>query len=113
MRVCGGGGAEIAAHYSRLDVLVDNAGLHAFAQRITSEGFADRTAVNCLGPFVLTEALKAKAGRLGAGTERHLGLRSGQQARTIAPAEDLRRTEPRTRRESVALYGRTKLMTIC
>ncbi|WP_143651144.1 hypothetical protein [Streptomyces phaeoluteigriseus] len=74
--VCVGERAEIAAHYSRLEVLVDNAGLHAFAQRITSEGFADKTAVNCLGPFVLPEALKAKAGRLSAGTERQ-GLRSG------------------------------------
>ncbi|WP_416518527.1 hypothetical protein [Streptomyces achromogenes] len=32
--------------------------------------------------------------------------------RTNAPAEDLRRTDAYTRRESMALYGRTKLMTV-
>lgn len=31
-------GEEIAAHYPRIDVLINNAGLHAFSQRVTSEG---------------------------------------------------------------------------
>ncbi|USQ85486.1 SDR family NAD(P)-dependent oxidoreductase [Streptomyces phaeoluteigriseus] len=92
--------AEIAAHYSRLDVLVDNAGLHAFAQRITSEGFADKTAVNCLGPFVLTEALKARLAASAPARIVNSASEAAQQARTIAPAEDLRRTDPYTHRES-------------
>ncbi|MGW3464034.1 SDR family NAD(P)-dependent oxidoreductase, partial [Streptomyces olivaceoviridis] len=53
-------GEEIAAYYPRVDVLVNNAGLHAFSQRITAEGFAEMTAVNYLGPFVLTQALTSR-----------------------------------------------------
>ncbi|MGW2180644.1 SDR family NAD(P)-dependent oxidoreductase [Streptomyces sp. NPDC001732] len=105
-------GEEIAAHYPRLDVLVNNAGLHAFAQRITAEGFAEMTAVNYLGPFVLTEALKAKLGASAPARIVNVASEASRQARTIVPPEDLRRTTPYTRRESMPLYGRTKLMTI-
>jgi NAD(P)-dependent dehydrogenase (short-subunit alcohol dehydrogenase family) len=105
-------GEEIAAHYPRVDVLVNNAGLHAFTQRITAEGLAEMTAVNYLGPFVLTEALRTRL--TASAPARIVNVASGasRRARTIAPAEDLRRTDPYSRRESMALYGRTKLMTI-
>jgi NAD(P)-dependent dehydrogenase (short-subunit alcohol dehydrogenase family) len=105
-------GEEIAAHYPRLDVLVNNAGLHAFAQRVTAEGFAEMTAVNYLSPFVLTEALRAKLSASAPARIVNVASEASQRARSIAPAEDLRRTDPYTRRESMALYGRTKLMTV-
>lgn len=105
-------GEEIAAHYPRLDVLVNNAGLHAFAQRITAEGFAEMTAVNYLGPFVLTEALRAKLGASAPARIVNVASEASRQAKTISLAEDLHRTDPYTRRESMSLYGRTKLMTI-
>ncbi|WP_405849596.1 SDR family NAD(P)-dependent oxidoreductase [Streptomyces niveus] len=105
-------GQEIAAFYPRLDVLVNNAGLHAFSQRTTTEGFADMTAVNYLGPFVLTHALTDRL--LGSLPSRIVNVASeaSQQAKSIAPAEDLRHVAPYTRRASMPLYGRTKLMTI-
>ncbi|GHA75997.1 MULTISPECIES: SDR family NAD(P)-dependent oxidoreductase [Streptomyces] len=105
-------GEEIAAYYPRVDVLVNNAGLHAFSQRITAEGFAEMTAVNYLGPFVLTQALTSRL--LASAPSRIVNVASeaSRQARTIAPAEDLRHVAPYTRRESMSLYGRTKLMTI-
>ncbi|MEU3414552.1 SDR family NAD(P)-dependent oxidoreductase [Streptomyces sp. NPDC006658] len=105
-------GEEIAAYYPRLDVLVNNAGLHAFAQRVTAEGFAEMTAVNYLGPYVLTEALIAKLGASAPARIVNVASEAAQQAGTIDPAQDLRGTAPYTRRESMALYGRTKLMTI-
>ncbi|WP_326594983.1 SDR family NAD(P)-dependent oxidoreductase [Streptomyces sp. NBC_01803] len=105
-------GEEIAAHYPRLDVLVNNAGLHAFTQRVTAEGFAEMTAVNYLGPFVLTEALKGKLGASAPARVVNVASEASRQAKTIAPAVDLRRTDAYTRRESMPLYGRTKLMTI-
>ncbi|MFF9002073.1 SDR family NAD(P)-dependent oxidoreductase [Streptomyces achromogenes] len=105
-------GEEIAAHYPRLDVLVNNAGLHAFAQRLTAEGLAEMTAVNYLGPFVLTETLIAKLGVSAPARIVNVASEASRQAGTIDPAQDLRRTAPYTRRESMALYGRTKLMTI-
>jgi NAD(P)-dependent dehydrogenase (short-subunit alcohol dehydrogenase family) len=105
-------GKEIAAYYPRLDVLVNNAGLHAFAQRITAEGFAEMTAVNYLGPFVLTEALTGRLGASAPARVVNVASEASRQAKTVAPAADLRRTDAYTRRESMALYGRTKLMMI-
>ncbi|WP_299529204.1 SDR family NAD(P)-dependent oxidoreductase [uncultured Streptomyces sp.] len=105
-------GEEIAARHARLDVLVNNAGLHAFAQRVTPEGLAEMTAVNYLGPFVLTRALTAKLGSCAPARIVNVASEASGRARTIAPAEDLRRTDPYNRRESMPLYGRTKLMTI-
>ncbi|MGW1208029.1 SDR family NAD(P)-dependent oxidoreductase [Streptomyces sp. NPDC002499] len=105
-------GEEIATRYPHLDVLINNAGLHAFAQRVTAEGLAEMTAVNYLGPFALTEALTAKLGVRAPARIVNVASQAALQAKTIAPAEDLRRTDAYTRRESMALYGRTKLMTI-
>jgi short-subunit dehydrogenase len=35
-------GRQIGAYYPRIDVLINNAGVHAFSQRVTSEGRATR-----------------------------------------------------------------------
>ncbi|MEU3183838.1 SDR family NAD(P)-dependent oxidoreductase [Streptomyces sp. NPDC006923] len=105
-------GQAIAAHYPRVDVLINNAGLHAFSQRITAEGFAEMTAVNYLGPFVLTQALSSRLLASAPARIVNVASEASRQARTIAPAEELRHIAPHTRRESMALYGRTKLMTI-
>lgn len=50
-------GEEIKTAYPKIDVLVNNAGLHAFEQRITSEGFSEMIAVNYLAPWLLTNVL--------------------------------------------------------
>ncbi|MGW6740336.1 SDR family NAD(P)-dependent oxidoreductase [Streptomyces sp. NPDC055025] len=105
-------GEEIAARYPRLDVLVNNAGLHAFSQRTTAEGLAEMTAVNYLGPFTLTETLTNTLLASGPARIVNVASQAAQQAGTISPGPDLRRTDPYTRRESMALYGRTKLMTV-
>ena len=51
-------GQEIKAAYPKIDVLVNNAGVHAFEQRITSEGFAEMIAVNYLAPWLLSNILQ-------------------------------------------------------
>ena len=38
-------GSEIASRYERIDVLINNAGLHAFEQRVTVDGYAEMIAV--------------------------------------------------------------------
>ena len=53
-------GEQIDVHYPRIDVLINNAGVHAFSQRITPEGFAEMTAVNYLAPWVLADVLRDK-----------------------------------------------------
>ncbi|MYZ36045.1 SDR family NAD(P)-dependent oxidoreductase [Streptomyces sp. SID4917] len=105
-------GQEIAARCPRIDVLINNAGLHAFSQRITGEGLAEMTAVNYLAPWVLTDALRdtlvssapARIVTVASEASRHSG--------GIIPARDLTLTDDYTRRESSRLYGRTKLMDI-
>ncbi len=41
---------ELDRAYDRIDVLVNNAGLHAFEQRITVDGLPEMVAVNYLAP---------------------------------------------------------------
>lgn len=51
-------GLEIASRYERIDVLINNAGLHAFEQRVTVDGHAEMLAVNYLAPWLLTDILR-------------------------------------------------------
>jgi len=48
---------DLASRYSRLDVLVNNAGIYQKARRVTPEGIEMTFAVNYLGPFLLTNLL--------------------------------------------------------
>ncbi|MDT0467251.1 SDR family NAD(P)-dependent oxidoreductase [Streptomyces gibsoniae] len=105
-------GKEVASYYGRLDVLVNNAGVHAFSQRTTAEGLAEMTAVNYLGPFALTQELTDRLLTPGAMRIVNVASEAARRAGSITPATDLRQTHPYTRRDSMALYGRTKLMTI-
>ncbi|MFB9676830.1 SDR family NAD(P)-dependent oxidoreductase [Streptosporangium vulgare] len=103
---------RIDAHYPRIDVLVNNAGLHAFSQRVTSEGFAEMTAVNYLAPWALTNALRDKLTASAPSRIVTVASRASRRVRTIDPFKDLTDTAGFTRRESSRLYGRTKLMDI-
>lgn len=49
--------AEIQSRYSRLDVLVNNAGLYCPKRLLTEDGFEMTFAVNYLAPFLLTNLL--------------------------------------------------------
>ena len=51
-------GREIVAHHARIDVLINNAGIHAFTQRVTVDGYAEMVAVNYLAPWLLTNILR-------------------------------------------------------
>ncbi|WP_043729763.1 SDR family NAD(P)-dependent oxidoreductase [Kutzneria sp. 744] len=101
-------GAEIAARYDQVDVLVNNAGLHAFAQRRTEDGVAEMTAVNYLAPWLLTATLRDKL----TGRVVNVASEAARQVKTLDPQADLLATEDFSRRESFARYGRTKLMDI-
>ena len=53
-------GQQIDSFYKRIDVLINNAGVHAFSQRITPDRFSEMAAVNYLAPWVLTNTLRDK-----------------------------------------------------
>jgi len=61
--------ADLIARYSRLDVLINNAGTYEKTRHITREGIEITFAVNYLGPFLLTHLLlpllkKSPGGRI-------------------------------------------------
>ena len=105
-------GQQIDSFYERIDVLINNAGVHAFSQRITPDGFSEMTAVNYLAPWVLTNTLRDK---LVASTPARVVTVASEGARwagRIDPAHDLTVTTAYTRREAMKLYFRSKLMDI-
>lgn len=105
-------GNEIKAAYPKIDVLVNNAGLHGFEQRITKEGFPEMIAVNYLAPWLLTRTLLSS-------------LMNSKNARIVNVASEASRnhgelklpdvltdTSEFTARGSSMIYGKTKLLDI-
>ncbi|MDP4146819.1 MAG: SDR family NAD(P)-dependent oxidoreductase [Bacillota bacterium] len=105
-------GNEIKASYSHIDVLVNNAGLHAFEQRITSEGFSEMIAVNYLAPWVLTHTLKQSLIKSGNARVVNVASEASRKHGELKLPDDLTNTDTFTSRESSLLYGKTKLLNI-
>ncbi|WP_156995905.1 SDR family NAD(P)-dependent oxidoreductase [Paenibacillus stellifer] len=105
-------GVEIAAAYPRIDVLVNNAGIHAFESRATSEGFPEMIAVNYLAPWLLTQALKPSLQNAGQARVVNVASEASRNHGTLKLPEDLTDTAPFTARGSSAIYGKTKLLNI-
>ena len=104
--------ADIDARYDRIDVLVNNAGLHAFSQRVTADGIGEMTAVNYLAPWLLTNALRDKLVASAPARVVTVASEAARHAGSLDPVRDLTFTGDYTRRQSAAHYGRTKLMDI-
>jgi NAD(P)-dependent dehydrogenase (short-subunit alcohol dehydrogenase family) len=105
-------GAEIAANCERIDVLINNAGLHAFEQRITVDGFSEMVAVNYLAPWLLTNILRNKL--LESAPSRIITVASEASRRScgLQARRDICDTAAFSRLGSSKIYGRTKLMNI-
>jgi NAD(P)-dependent dehydrogenase (short-subunit alcohol dehydrogenase family) len=105
-------GLEIAARYERIDVLINNAGIHAFEQRVTCDGFPEMMAVNYLAPWLLTRALRDVLVR--SAHSRIVIVASGASKRhgILAIPHDLTDTTPFSALGSSPLYGKTKLLDI-
>jgi NAD(P)-dependent dehydrogenase (short-subunit alcohol dehydrogenase family) len=105
-------GNEIKVSYPKIDVLVNNAGLHAFEQRITSEGFAEMIAVNYLAPWLLTHTLQQSLMNSGNGRIVNVASEAARNHGELKLPEDLTNTSTFTSRGSFSLYGKTKLLDI-
>ncbi|NQX28107.1 SDR family NAD(P)-dependent oxidoreductase [Microbacteriaceae bacterium VKM Ac-2854] len=105
-------GAEIAAHYDRIDVLINNAGIHAFEPRITPDGLPEMIAVNYLTPFILTGALLPQLHRAAAGRVVTVASEASRRHGTLSIPADLTDATAFTARGSSERYGKSKLLDI-
>ena len=102
---------EISNRHDRIDVLVNNAGIHATESRVTVDGFDHTMAINHLAPFLLTNLLLEK-------------LTAAKQARVVTTASEAHRLAVRPNLEKLAAettykatgseihYSQSKLMNI-
>jgi len=103
---------EIKVSYPKIDVLVNNAGVHAFEQRITSEGFAEMIAVNYFAPWLLSDILKESLIRSGNARIVNVASEASRNHGGLKLPDDLIDVNTFTSRESSSLYGKTKLLNI-
>jgi NAD(P)-dependent dehydrogenase (short-subunit alcohol dehydrogenase family) len=105
-------GKEIKVAYPKIDILINNAGLHAFEQRVTSEGFSEMIAVNYLAPWLLTNILlepliKSENARIV-----NVASEASRNHGELKLPEDLTDISGFTARGSSSIYGKTKLLDI-
>lgn len=105
-------GDEISNAYPQIEVLVNNAGLHAFEQRVTAEGFPEMIAVNYLTPWLLSYRLQKSLINSGNAKIVNVASEASRNHGEIKLPEDLTNTATFTARESSSLYGKTKLLDI-
>jgi NAD(P)-dependent dehydrogenase (short-subunit alcohol dehydrogenase family) len=105
-------GREISAAYPRIDVLVNNAGVHAFEQRVTSEGFPEMIAVNYLAPWLFTHTLYHSLCKAENARVVNVASEASRNHGELKIPEDLTDVTPFTARGSSAIYGKTKLLNI-
>lgn len=105
-------GEEIRNKYPKIDVLINNAGLHAFEQRITEEGFSEMIAVNYLAPFILTNTLLSSLMNSKDGRIVNVASEASRNHGTLILPNDLTETSDFNSSGSSKLYGKTKLLDI-
>ncbi|OBA05881.1 short-chain dehydrogenase [Paenibacillus polymyxa] len=105
-------GSEITAAYPKIDVLLNNAGIHAFEQRITSEGLPEMIAINYLSPWLLTYTLKPCLQNVGKARVVNVASEASRRHGVLKLPEDLTDTTPFNARGSSPIYGKTKLLNI-
>jgi NAD(P)-dependent dehydrogenase (short-subunit alcohol dehydrogenase family) len=102
----------VAARYQRIDVLINNAGIHAFQQRVTEDGFSEMVSVNYLAPWLLTKILSPRLAATAPSRIVTVASEASRHAKEVKPQRDLHDTSPFARLGSSVIYGRTKLMNI-
>ncbi|WP_405162678.1 SDR family NAD(P)-dependent oxidoreductase [Nocardia sp. NBC_01499] len=104
-------GAEIRSRYASIDVLVNNAGIHALSPHTTVDGFESMAATNHLGPFLLTNLL---LDRLVAAAPSRIVITASEAHRQGGRPDLDHFAEPRRFGPvgSFRAYGQSKLMNI-
>jgi NAD(P)-dependent dehydrogenase (short-subunit alcohol dehydrogenase family) len=105
-------GREIAARHTRIDALINNAGLHAFKPRVTADGYSEMVAVNYLAPWLLTNILRETVIKSAPSRIVTVASEASRQGAGFDPLAALIDKRPFSARGSSAIYGQTKLMNI-
>ncbi|MGY3489250.1 NAD(P)-dependent dehydrogenase (short-subunit alcohol dehydrogenase family) [Bradyrhizobium sp. USDA 4011] len=105
-------GRTIAARYDRIDVLINNAGIHAFAPRTTIDGYDEMMAVNYLAPWLLTRALRETLIRSAPSRIVTTASEASRRHATVELTGDMFAPTQFSRLGSSRIYGRTKLLDI-
>lgn len=105
-------GIEIKQNYSKIDILIHNAGLHGFEQRVTSEGFAEMIAVNYLTPWLLTNLLKDSLLKAKNAKIINVASEASRNHGELKLPCDLTDKSSFTVKGSSKIYGKTKLLNI-
>lgn len=105
-------GKEIADRYEQVDILINNAGVHAFEQRITPDGYPEMVAVNYLAPWLLTRELLPTLMHTAGARIVNVASEASRRHGILTLPEDLTDTAPFTARGSSPLYGKSKLLDI-
>jgi NAD(P)-dependent dehydrogenase (short-subunit alcohol dehydrogenase family) len=105
-------GREIVARHTRIDALINNAGLHAFRPRDTADGYSEMVAVNYLASWLLTNILRETVIRSAPSRIVTVASEASRQAAGFDPLAALIDKRPFTALGSSAIYGQTKLMNI-
>ncbi|CAH1194586.1 3-oxoacyl-[acyl-carrier-protein] reductase FabG [Paenibacillus auburnensis] len=105
-------GKEIVAAYPVIDVLLNNAGIHAFEPRVTSEGFPEMIAVNYLAPWLLSKTLLPSLQNATSARVVNVASEASRRHGVLKLPDDLTDTTPFTARGSSPIYGKTKLLDI-
>lgn len=102
---------ELRDCYDRIDVLINNAGVHAVAPRLTPDGFDHMLASNYLGPFLLTNLLLDRVTATAPARVIVVGSEAHRLAGRLNP-EHFEELGDFGRVGSFRAYGRTKLLDI-
>jgi NAD(P)-dependent dehydrogenase (short-subunit alcohol dehydrogenase family) len=105
-------GREIVSCHSRIDALINNAGIHAFKSRVTTDGYREMVAVNYLAPWLLTSILRDTLIRSAPSRIITVASEASRQAAGFDPRGALIDIRPFSPLGSSAIYGQTKLMDI-
>jgi NAD(P)-dependent dehydrogenase (short-subunit alcohol dehydrogenase family) len=105
-------GSEIRTAYNKIDILINNAGIHGFEQRVTSDGFAEMIAVNYFTPWLLPQTLLPLLKQSGNARIINVASEASRNHGKLMLPDDLTNISSFNTKGSSELYGKTKLLDI-
>lgn len=105
-------GTEIVERFERVDVLINNAGVHTMRQRTTGGGLPEMITVNYLAPWLLTGTVLPALRRADHARVVTVASEASRRHGSLRVPEDLTDTRSFNTLQSSPIYGKTKLFDI-